>query len=75
MNTKIAQWPTNLGYSTFALMCDTPKNTTQMVKSLQAESREYLYWCLDVGPDPHFVVSGSCHGQNKITRAFTVLHC
>ena len=38
----VAKWRANLGYPTFEVTRDTLENTTQMVKTLQAETREYL---------------------------------
>ena len=38
----VATWRARLGYPTFEVTRDTLENTTQMVKTLQAETREYL---------------------------------
>ncbi len=41
-DAEVAQWRANLGYPTFDVTRDTLENTTQMVQTLQAETREYL---------------------------------
>ena len=39
---EISTWRANLGYPTYEVTRDTLANTTQMVKTLQSETREYL---------------------------------
>ena len=41
-DTEVDTWRARLGYPTYEVTRDTLRNTTQMVQSLQAETREYL---------------------------------
>ena len=41
-DVEVADWRAKLGYPTFEITRETLQNTTQLVKTLQAESREYL---------------------------------